>query len=205
MMEQDAKSDQTGFTLIEVMVAVTILSLLLFTIYGVFSSVSTTKQRLEADGEGYHQARVIFDRMGREIRSAYTNRQNPDTIFSGGINEDGNPFLTLSTTAWTPQGGGGTGISLVHYELRDDTEFPGQKVLIRNESPLFGKEDLEIRDYRLAVGIEAMTLAFYTDGQWTDQWLEGLPEMVQVGLAAKVNGREVPFVTTFEVPFLSSE
>ncbi len=197
-----------GFTLVEVMVAVTIIALLLTTIYGVFTSVSGAKQRLETDGEGYHQARVLFDRIGRELRSAYFLLGNDKTLFSGGENSVGNPFLDLTSTAATPQGGVGSGLSVIRYELVDDEETEAEteadrKVLMRREYSPFDPDGEERPGYRLATSIEAMSLRFYDGTDWRDDWdaraLRGLPLMVEVFLSIRVAEEAVPFRSVFEV------
>jgi len=61
----------SGFTLLEVLVALTVAAIVLGAVYGIVTGVSAVKQRLDEDGEGFHQARVLFGRMSRELRSAY--------------------------------------------------------------------------------------------------------------------------------------
>ncbi len=193
------RSRAQGFTLIEVLVAVTITALLLMTVYGVFSSVSGTRDRLEKRGEGFHQARVIFDRIGREIRSAYTVQGPAQAVISGGLNKDGRPYLHLATTATTPQGGVTTGVAVVEYELQDDPEVSGEKILMRSEYPLLTAEDERPRGYRLATGLKDFRLRFFTQGEWKDEWTEGLPLLIEVSLSILLDGREVPFRSSFEV------
>jgi general secretion pathway protein J len=199
-----------GFTLVEIMVAVTVTTLLLFTIYGVFSSVSTAKERLETDGEGYHQARVLFDRMGREIRGAYFSPSNPKTLFAGGVNEEGNPFLAVSTTATTPHGGKRGGISIVRYELCEDPQSgDGQLVLMRSESSLFDADAQQKPEYRLATGIQEMKLRFYGNGLWQEQWSTGqhnsLPQMVELSVSVTVDGATTPFLSAFDISSIQAK
>ena len=157
-----------GFTLVEVLVTVVITCMVLLAVYGVFTSVSGAKQRLETDGEAYHRARVLFDRIGREIRSAYVKPSGTDTFFKGGRNSNGNPFLTLTTTTTTPQSDA-RGTAVVYYELIEDPEVKtGDKVLMRQEtSPLNPMQNQP--GYRLAPGIEAMSLRFYNGSDWQDE------------------------------------
>jgi general secretion pathway protein J len=199
-MAKMTKAQQHGFTLIEILIAVTITVLLLSTVYGVFTSVSSAKDRLEKSGEGYHLARVIFDRLGREIRGDYVDTTKAGSFFTGGVNDKGNPFLKISTTATTPQGAIVGGAAVVEYELRQDPENPDHKVLMRREySPLdpLGEEGPE---YRLAAGIDGMKLRFFDGANWVDEWQTGLPKIVEVTLTVLVEGTEIPFVTAFEVP-----
>lgn len=185
------------------MVAVTVITLLLTTIYGVFASVSGSKERLEKRGESFHRARVLFDRIGREVRGAYYSKDNPDTLFAGGNDEDGLPFLTLATTATTPLSGQAEGIAAVRYTLRPDTESDGDgQVLLRSEQPLFSDAGGQGREYRLTTGVTEMQLRFYADGSWEDEWDSGLPEMVELTLTVSVDGVATPFRSSFDVPKL---
>jgi len=201
------KSTQKGFTLIEVLLAVTITAILLVTVYGVFTSVSNARNRIEAEGEGYHQARVIFDRIGREMRGAYYLKGNKDTTFKGGIDEQRNPFLFLSTTATTPQGERLEGVALVRYRLRKDEQAEDKMVLTRSEGPL-DQETQAPREYRLAPGIEAMRLRFSDGETWQESWdsdnSNAAPVMVEVALEIRLDGTVVPFRSIFEIPVLQA-
>ena len=80
--ERRDRGKSNGFTLVEILVAISIIAILMTTIYGIFTTVSNTKDRLDTDSEAYHRARVIFDRFGREIRGAYFNPSNDSTTVS---------------------------------------------------------------------------------------------------------------------------
>jgi len=195
---------QNGFTLLEVLVAVTITALLLTAVYGVFTSVSGAKQRLEGEGEIYHQARVLYDRIGRELRGTYWRRGNKKTSFTGGRTGDGYTFLELTTTVVTPYGGRGA-ISVVRYELRPDNEAkePDTWVLMRDEYPPFNAPLQEREGYPLARGIREMNFRYYKNGQWEEEWdaaRDGLPQMVEVSITMPVGEQSVPFRSTFDVP-----
>ncbi len=193
-----------GFTLIEIVVAMTITALVLFTIYGTFTSVSRAKNRVEAASDGYHQARIIFDRIGREIRGAYLIPNNPNTVLLGGENEQGNPYLQLTTTATTPQSGITAGLAVVTYEFRDDPEKPNGKVLMRTETSSFEVDRDQATGYRLATDLDGMKLRFYGNGAWHDQWQTGIPDIVELTLTIKIDGVDVPFLSSFEVPKVQS-
>jgi general secretion pathway protein J len=194
-----------GFTLIEIMVAISMLTIVLFSVYGVFRAVNLTKQRLDADSADYHLARVVFDRLGREIQGAYFSPDDQTTIFHGGINRQGETFLQMTTTAVTPLSRKGTGIARVDYLLAKDDERAEERVLLRNEHQRqFSGDEQRSAMMRLAPGVEAMTLRFYGSGQWQDDWdagLNGLPELVEVQLILG-SDREYPqpFMTTFQLP-----
>jgi len=189
-----------GFTLIEVLVALVVTSLLLLGVYGVFSSVSGARQRVAADGATYHQARVIFDRIGRELRGAYQTERNARTRFAGGLDRQGRPFLELSTTSATPQGGPG-GIVLVRYELRNAAEAPGLLELVRMERPLFSDDFRPGQELRLAGGLLYLRLRFFSDGIWRTSWdaTEGLPQLVELTLGEPSRLGPVTFASAFDL------
>ncbi len=197
-----------GFTLLEVLVAISIVAIVLTTIYGVFTGVSAAKIRLEADSEAYHRARVIFDRLGREIRGAVpAGGADGKGVFRAGRDSQGEPFLELTTTAVAQPGEGNTGIALVYYGLAEDRERPqAKKVLRRSERSALYRETTAAGAglMRLAPGIEQLQLRFYTGSDWRDDWdagTDGLPALVELSLALiDSEGRRHRFFSAFELP-----
>jgi general secretion pathway protein J len=197
---------EKGFTLVEVLVAISILAILLTSVYGIFSSVSLARERLEVDSAEYHRARVLFDRMGRELRGTYFQRRVRDSIFTGRSADDGPVELELTTTAVSPLSQTGSGLAKVHYLLVEDQEDEGKGlVLLRSEHPIHEQVDEDAAGMmRLVPGIEAMTLRFYAAGQWQTSWdgrTSGLPDMVEIALDLRAgNANPIHFVSAFEVP-----
>lgn len=198
-----------GFTLIEVLVAISLLAIVLTSVYGIFGSVNATKLRLDSDSGEYHLARVVFDRLGRELRGAYYRNGDETTLFRGGVNEQGESFLELTTTAVTPLSAVGTGIAEVRYRLTPDEESnKSSQVLLRGERPRqTASIAVDDRMMRLAPDVASMTLRFYTKGRWTNKWdaqQDGLPQLVEVSLIVGADEqRQTPFTTAFDIPDVS--
>jgi general secretion pathway protein J len=199
---------EAGFTLLEVLVAVAITALLLATVYGVFTPISAARDRLEGEALAYHEARVLLDRIGRELRSAYLSPQpGAKTRFEGGRDAAGRPYLLFSTTAGTPQPGSG-GVALVRYELDADPEAePGRggQVLLRGEAPVWAGNAERAPAYRLGADIVGLGLRFHDGSAWQEQWpvnpgQPGRPQQVEVTLTLRIADGEVPFVTACELP-----
>lgn len=198
-----------GFTLIEVLVAISLLAIVLTSVYGIFSGVNATKVRLDSDSAEYHRARVIFDRLGRELHGAYYRRGDPTTLFRGGINDQGESFLELTTTAVSPLSAAGTGIAEIRYRLAPDQESSeDSQVLLRGERPRqSAAKPADDRMMRLAPDVAKFSLRFYTAGTWQEEWdarQNGLPQLVEIDLlVGQEEQRQIPFTTTFEIPDIS--
>ncbi len=198
-----------GFTLIEILVAISLLAIVLTSVYGIFGSVNATKIRLDSDSAEYHLARVVFDRLGRELHGAYYRRGDQTTLFRGGVNAQGESFLELTTTAVTPLSATGTGIAAVRYRLVADKESnQGSNVLLRGEHPRqSASRAVDDRMMRLAPGVSSLSLRFYSEGNWQDEWdarQDGLPQLVEVTLVVgRDEQQQTPFRTAFDIPDVS--
>lgn len=196
-----------GFTLLEILVAISIVAIVLTAIYGIFTSVSRAKERLDADGEIYQRVRVIYDRVGRELRGVCPVGGPRQTgVFRTGTEADGTPFLEITTSATAQLGVQQTGIALIRYTLVPDREQPAGKVLYRSEqSALISDEALRATGpMRLAAGIAQMEWRFLVQNQWRselDASRDGLPLQVELVLTM-IDGRgeKLPFRSAFELP-----
>ncbi len=196
-----------GFTLVEILIAISILAILLTSVYGIFSSVSMARGRLEADSADYHRARVIFDRMGRELRGAYFQARDRNLVFTGGVSDESSASLELTTTAVSPLSQKGSGLARVRYLLVPDPEDGGRsRVLMRSEQAVYDPEPIQGTEgmMRLAPGVDAMSIRFFANEQWVEKWdgtASGMPEMVEISLQLRRNEQDpITFVSAFEIP-----
>jgi len=196
-----------GFTLLEILVAISIVAIVLTTLYGVFASVSRAKDRLEQDGEVYQRVRVIYDRLGREFRGVCpVGGPAEKGVFRTGQDADGNPVLEITTSAAAQLGTQQTGIAMVRYTLAPDPESPSGKALFRTEqSALVSDETIRAAGpMRLAAGIAQMEWRFLIQDQWRrdlDATQDGLPLLVELTLTmTDSQGQTLPFRSAFDVP-----
>jgi general secretion pathway protein J len=201
------RRSESGFTLIEVLVVIGIMAIVLSSIYGIFAAVSQTKDRLDNDSESYHRARVVFERLGRELHSAYYRTDHDECLFVGTITDEDLFTLEFSTSAVSPLSIEGTAFVVIKYVLEEDLEAEdGGFVLLRTESPLLSseREDSDSLALRFVSGIKSMSLRYYGSGEWQSSWdaaADGLPERVEVEFHVNDSqGRDVPFLTTFTLP-----
>ncbi|MCA9623590.1 MAG: prepilin-type N-terminal cleavage/methylation domain-containing protein [Myxococcales bacterium] len=66
-----------GFTLLEVMVSVAIISLIGVLIYGAFTGMHKARSNVSSISDRYQQGRQAIDRMSRELVAAYISNHKP--------------------------------------------------------------------------------------------------------------------------------
>lgn len=68
---------QRGFTLVELLVAIVILSLISLLIYSAFASMKRSREGIERLDDRYREGRLAMARMTRELQSAYISLHAP--------------------------------------------------------------------------------------------------------------------------------
>ncbi|MDA3902535.1 MAG: prepilin-type N-terminal cleavage/methylation domain-containing protein [Desulfuromusa sp.] len=186
-----------GFTLIEVLLAILIGTLVLTSVYGIFSSVSGARNRLEAEGEIYHQARVFFDRIGGELSSLRLSPLGKEAAFSSGKTLDGEIFFEFNTELVSPLLQQHGGISRVRYEVRQEEE---SAVLLRSEQILL--TNLAASEPLVFIaGLQTFQLRYFSQGQWQDSWSGKFPpQLLEMTLELESDDRLIPFRSSFVLP-----
>lgn len=64
---------QHGMTLVELMIAVVILTIVTTLVYGAFAQTSRNRDRMEKMGNRYHEVVTVLERMARELQMAYVS------------------------------------------------------------------------------------------------------------------------------------
>lgn len=194
------RRDSRGFTLVEVLLAVLIGTLVLTSVYGIFSSVSQTRNRFEAEGDLYHQARIFFDRIGGELSSLRFTPLGEKAVFTSGTTFDGGIFLEFNTELVSPGMQQRGGISRVRYEIRQQEEaadlFRSEQILLADLAP---SEPL-----LFIAGLKTFQARYFSQGVWQDSWSGRTPpRLVEITLELEIDGRLIPFRSSFVLPEVS--
>ncbi len=163
-----------GFTLLEVLVSISILLLLFVILYGTFDATYKAAERVEAEAKGFRLARSAFYHLMRDTSMAYQDKApvgQPEAraSFEGmdGIRRiegadfphDAIRFATLSHRA-TTQDAPESDRSDVRYYLQDER-------LIREETLSTGRT---IQD-ELGEGVRGLNFRYMDkDAEWVDKW-----------------------------------
>jgi len=181
-----------GFTLLELLLAFALSSILLASLYGTF----ILSQRALEGRDGWmvklQESRMALDTLRREIESAL-NRPDPDSLLFKLEGRDlygrsGSRLVFLTYSPLLP------GPSLVSYRLE---ERDGEMVLLKRlEAPptAYGEKG-EGRWVEMLEGIDSFLVEAYDGGIWIKTWdaseRKGLPEQVRVTIEISWKERRV--------------
>ncbi|MFK7985280.1 MAG: type II secretion system protein GspJ [Sandaracinaceae bacterium] len=171
-----------GMTLVEVLVAITILGIVATVVFGGFSQTMRNKRRIEAQADRAHVIRVALERLVSELSMAYVSihvNPNPalqtmNTCFIGGRS---GPAHRVDFTSFSHRrlyrDAHESDQNELSYFVTDHPEFRDMRVLARREQNRIdddpqsgGTTQILVED---VVDFEMEYLDQAT-GQWTDQW-----------------------------------
>jgi len=198
-----SECNNKGFTLLEILLAFFIFSLIIGIIYSSYSGSFTTVNKTEARMEMYHKAAIAMDRISEDLQGAYISLQSPTdataepsgaTRFIGKNNEIGGqeadtisffsriPPLFENDVKYT------TG-QVISYEVKEG-EAADELILLRSEHGAFVETASEREGLPLCDGLQAVKFTFTdAEGEEHEDWdsdsedfAGSLPSMVTVTL-----------------------
>ena len=193
-----------GFTLIEVMVSMAVTGMIAIAIWAATSQTTRSRNVVEYSQDKYHEIRVAFDMLERDVSSAFLSYHRGvdathDTIFIGtdGGNQDSIDFASFSHNRryFDVNESDQAEIS---YFLAADPKDSSRLNLVRRDSPILDKDALDGGDTMILVhNVAGFNVEYYNivDKEWQDEWDttqltgEGNVLPIQVRLKLTVNER----------------
>jgi general secretion pathway protein J len=193
------RSRAAGFTLIEILLAMAILTFVTTIMWGSFSQTAANKRALEATQERVHTARVALMRMARELEMAYTASESfgltyTRTFFTASSQASVDE-VSFSTFAHQRLRGGlaESDTTVVTYYGERDPDDPKVTNLMRRETHRLQAEDpktLMGEAYVLCPDVSRVKFTFYDykKKEWEHEWntrtvgAEYLPSHVRISL-----------------------
>lgn len=205
-----------GFTLLEILVASTILGVVLAALYGVFSRTLESKHLTEERAARARTARIVLLRLGEDLQVSFPFARS-DSRFTGETRRTNTfPEGTLSFVAFSrlPMNSAGheSDVSTIGYALIPDPQGPGYRQLVRQVSPDPGVVDPIVaqargsEEYPLLSRVRGLRFRFFDGQVWRDEWGQNdtkgkLPRAVEATLYLEDSREEVAeFSTVVEVP-----
>lgn len=196
---------ERGFTLLELLLSITILSLVLASIYGTLNMGSRAWEKGERDIDKIQRMRVIMDILSREIKSTFPYVVTPSELdthkkfyaFEGKRD-------SISFVSAVPLKGGRKGLSWLSFWVEDNkglvvVERDALRTDIFKERNSIDKDEMEV----LNAHISRIRFEYYElkrgreedegEGEWKELWdaeKEGrLPHAVKIELTFIEEGR----------------
>lgn len=218
-----------GFTLLELLVAVALLFIVLSAVYQSFRVHTQAMTRGREIQQQTFSARLIFDVIGRDLRSAFWEAGAEETeggegisrpplfLVRSGIDEEGHPrdriaFLTIASSAGPKSPSGLARVREVDYRMVQEEDAQGRPhwVLVRREDDTPDEDLLSGGDqWVLARDLQGFEVTCAgTQGEATRDWDSrgrgGLPREVAIRIwpSSSEGGpeRPSPYLLHVEVP-----
>ncbi len=180
-----------GFTLIEVLIAIAIASIVAGALLSIYVSVEKTLSAMEGRALRLEEARNLLDMLSREVSSAYFNKDDKRTFF---IIKDrdiyGRAASILSFTAFRERG-----LMSITYEVKEEGDK--KLILIKKEGPAFREEGLEAE---LIEDMEGFLVEIpRAEGflrTWDTELTGRLPERIRITLSMNINQKRIDLTET---------
>jgi type II secretion system protein J len=208
-------SGNDGFSLIEVIVALSISSVLLLMIYSAHHAIIRSVKSVTEIAEFHENINLAIRRIDKDITSIYSSKDNKNLIFSGDNKE--NPphhgmisFITINTHDIVVRGdlsseSHETDVKTVGYYLRADPEHSGLFFLMRSEKNLYDVRDEEEgtktdtvtpNDSIVLENVTDLYFEFFAERQWDRKWqADQPPRAIRTTLKLKdYRGTDTTFV-----------
>jgi general secretion pathway protein J len=189
----------SGFTLLELVITITILSLILLVIAGALRLAASSWERGEEKAERYQKGRAVFSLLSQQLKSAYpykikAKKAEPDFLAFQGASDSLRFVSSFSLKSKRPEG-----LVFVTYKIEEGKS--SEKILKVCEQRVLNKDFMEETpkdDEFLSFidGLSDIKFEYYkesedeeTAGEWVEAW-DGkdeteLPRQIRVNLTWK--------------------
>lgn len=188
-----------GFTLVEMLLAITLVAIVITVLYGVLEQTLGAQGRIEAVMYGSEIGPHILNQIRQDLEACFVP-DDKNTYFLGqdkkDIGGDADRIdLVCTTLDLKEQQGKDPGFSAINevgYQLKPNRQRPGLLVLYRRLD--FGIDDDPLKGgrlYELYDRVKSLNVEFYDGKDWQSNWdnkeLKRLPEAIRVELVIQVS------------------
>jgi len=171
-----------GFTLLELIVAITVLAFITMLLYGAFNGMKHTRDGLTRVQDRYREGRIALSRVVRDLQGAYISQHLPinqqiAVLKTSFIGKQSTPADRIDFNTFTnirrDRNSHITDELEVSYFGEESLETPGTNDLVRRSSQYLDLyPDKGGRIDVVATDIDLFDLAFLdpTTSQWVDTW-----------------------------------
>ena len=198
------RAGPSGFTLLEVLISMAITAMLMTAAVATFRAINRTQDRVRPETNRSESARVLLDRMERELVSTtllvkrpFASRLRHPWVFIGedrvfGTNDSDALMFITSSPARPPGAAVAPGLRLVTYAVGTVDEGEEELALYRAERRLPRRLQKEVNLQRavpILGDVRSLQLRYLSKDGWRDSWdstdiaqLDTLPEAVEISV-----------------------
>lgn len=194
---------RAGFTLVELMLAITLVALMMVVVYGVVVSTIHAQERIEEVTLGTEVGPVILNQVRQDLEAAFVPDAEKDWFVglqkqASDGDRDRLDFATAVLSYGTEDGAAEARFHPVNetgYQVVDNPKRPGEGILMRRLDPFIDDEPLKGgRLTALYDRVKSFDVKYWDGEQWQEQWAsapaEGqLPRAVKIDLKVLVPDR----------------
>jgi general secretion pathway protein J len=200
------RTRRRGFTLVELLLALAIVSVILLLLLSAFTGAARTREALTERSRVFRQVRVAFDRIGTDLQGAFSSSIRESSALT--LREDtlaGNPAATLVFTAFTlPEVGTGrppASVVKIKYLPEDRGGRRVHRAAPGAGRPPVPREPDPLREATLAEGLKGFRVELYDGNEWHKAWpapgkaKTALPQkaaVIMTGPYGETYRREIP-------------
>lgn len=190
IMKKTGRSRGRGFTLIEVLVALAIFSIIIAALYGTFFLSHKAMGAVDDKLVRLQECRAVLDVIKREIESAYYSSEKKYTAFKLDDRDFyGRQASQLLFTAFSPLM---PGLSKITYTIEEDK---GRLVLMKKVVSANSRSD-EARPMEMIEDIGSFTIEARFNNKWVRTWDSALsfaiPDEIRVSVAILIKDGAKP-------------
>jgi general secretion pathway protein J len=179
---------EKGFTLLEVLIAVSILSIVLGAVYSTFFLSNRAMEGMDESMTKLQESRRAIDILRRELDALYYKETREGTFLKI-VDRDnyGKQATQLDFTAFTTLR---PGLSKISYYVEEKDR---KQVLFKKIGAAFGKEENEGTD--IIDDIEEFTVEAKYNDAWVRTWDTSVskirPEEIKISISVMIHGKKV--------------
>lgn len=172
-----------GFTLIEVIIALSLFSVIMSALYGSFF---VAERAASGGGEmlvRMHELRTAMDMMEKEISSAAPPKKDMHGFLIKDMDIFGEQASSMDFSTFSSPISGAARCSY-YIEEKDDA-----LILYKKIRPAFGDEETAI-SVEFVEDIKSFTVEAWDGSRWLKTWNAGLPKAVRITITVPLKGRD---------------
>jgi len=178
-------ANKKSFTLIELLIAVTIVTLIILSVYSAFNTGILAYKKIDSAFDGYQEARIILNRLETDLRNSFAYSQE-SSFFKGGSQT----LYFFNVSQIYDKNDEYSDLCRIKYYLEGSTL---KRTIYKGIAALIEDENVELQDFSAMVkNIDFEYAYMSTDGKpgivWQNVWPQkdeqgkGLPLAVKVKL-----------------------